>query len=224
MKINSKVMFSLALAFLILLNMVAIGQKLQGKFLKRAAPDSGGQFMTFNDGKFTDTICQHLTNAYGVGRYTLSGRKLTLRYTEFPNRDTSAYTLERKPIDSEAGKLTVNFFIAGEAVFGEVHTLDPKGKILKRHPTNAQGVLSLNIEDVKDVEAIQMIGAFFYPVILPKAQLLGKDTKIRVDFKDAEKYYIPPGTKKFEVLNRHKDSFVLKSESGEKLVFDRYEE
>jgi hypothetical protein len=57
MKINSKVIFSLALAFLILPNMVAIGQKLQGRFfLLRGVPDSGGQFLTLNDGKFTDTF------------------------------------------------------------------------------------------------------------------------------------------------------------------------
>ena len=222
MKINSKVMFSLALAFLILLNMVAIGQKLQGKFLKRAAPDSGGQFLTFNDGKFTDTIYQHLTNAYGVGRYTLSGRKLTLRYTEFPNRDTSAYTLERKPIDSEAGKLIVNFFIEGNAVFGEVHMLDARHNILKRYRTDAEGFLSIDVDAGENVKTIQMIGTFFYPVILPGKILLGRDTKIRVDFKDAAKHYLPPGTKKFKVLERHKDSFVLQSESGEKLYYDRY--
>jgi hypothetical protein len=52
MNILSKVVFSFTLVSFTLLNMAASGQKLQGKFLKRAAPDSGGQFLTFNDGKF----------------------------------------------------------------------------------------------------------------------------------------------------------------------------
>ncbi|GGC50837.1 hypothetical protein GCM10011387_00260 [Pedobacter quisquiliarum] len=64
-----KVVFS---AFILFAGLSAHSQKLQGTFLKRGFVDSRSQILTFNDGNFTDTIYQHVTNAYGVGRYKLN--------------------------------------------------------------------------------------------------------------------------------------------------------
>lgn len=213
-----KVVFS---AFILFAGLSAQGQKLQGSFLKRGFVDSGSQILTFNDGNFTDTIYQHVTNAYGVGRYKLAGKRLRLQYLDVPNRDSSVYVLTQKQIDSTAGKLTVRFFLEGDAVVGEVQSLDAKGELLTRRMTNAQGTLTLNIEDVQDAQAVCLTGLFFYPVIIPKAQLLGRDTKVRVDFREVEKYYIRPGTKKFKVIKRSKDLLVLQSASGEEFIYDR---
>lgn len=202
----------------------ANGQTLSGRFLLRGSADSGPRFLSFTDGKFTDTTIGHVGVRLGTGRYAISKRRIVLEYLEVQDQDTSVYALERYTINSKDGKLTVRLFIEGKAVPGEVQMLNAAGKIIARNRTDDQGFLILNIHHDQAVKAVQIIGAFFYPVKLSKKSLLGWDTRVRVDFRDVEKNYIAAGKDVYTIKKSKKNLLVLQTAEGKEMIFERHPE
>jgi hypothetical protein len=221
MRINSFIAYIFSFSILTLVGNMASAQKLHGKFFLENSEFSGPRYLTFMNGKFADTLYGHVQNDYGLGRYHISRRKLALTYEKIPNQDSSTYTIKSSSLSSREGKLSTRLYLDGEPRFGVVLFRDQHCKLLKTIKTNDRGLVDLVIPDDKDLETVEILGYFYYPIIISKEQLLGKSTEIEVHFRDAEKYYIPPATIIYEIRKLRRDKLILYSDKDRELVFSR---
>jgi hypothetical protein len=131
------------------------------------------------------------------------------------------YTIKSSPLSSREGKLSTRLYLNGEPQFGVVLFRNQHFKLLKTIKTNDRGLLELEIPDDKDLKTVEILGYFYYPIIIPKEQLLSKSTEIEVHFRNAEKYYIKAATIIYEIRKLRRDKLILNSDQDRELVFSR---
>jgi hypothetical protein len=221
MRINSFIAHIFSFSLLTLAGNMANAQKLDGKFYLENSNFSGPRYLTFMNGKFADTLYGHVQNEYGSGRYHISRRKLVLTYEKIPNQDSSIYIIRSSSLSSKEGKLSTRLYLDGEPRFGVVLFKDQHCKLLKTIKTNDRGLVDLAIPYDKDLKTVEILGYFYYPIIIPKEQLSGKSTQVEVHFRDAEKYYIQASTIIYEIRKLRRDKLILYSEKDRELVFSR---
>jgi hypothetical protein len=221
MRIKSFIACIFSFSLLTLAGHMANAQKLSGKFYLENSDFSGPRYLTLMNGKFADTLYGHVQNVYGLGRYHISRRKLALTYEKIPNQDSSIYTIKSSSLSSREGKLATRLYLDGAPRFGVVLFRDQHSKLLKTIKTNDKGVVDLVIPDDKDLQTVEILGYFYYPIIIPKEQLLGKSTEIEVHFRDAEKYYIQPATIIYDIRKLGIDKLIFYSDKDGELVFSR---
>jgi len=204
-------------------------QKLNGKYVLRLNNSHSEEVpnITISDGKFSQIIYGHVGNAVSEGTVQLKSRKLTFKYLEVPNQDSSHYTVKTYPI--KVGRDTAILHLrAVEEGTGPnmvvVWCVDSLNKVLSTSFTDKAGNKYLSIPANRTISKVVIFSLGYFDVRLPLSKFYGHSSEINIELKKVRVAYSHPPDVTYKVVSFMKDEILLKDEKSNRYNLQRIKE
>ncbi|WEK19307.1 MAG: hypothetical protein P0Y49_21255 [Candidatus Pedobacter colombiensis] len=192
-------------------------QNLNGKYAVVDNAFQGSRKLTFENGKFTDSIStgDMGIKTIGTGTYTLENHRLTLKYLATINGDSSYYQLNSYSQPSATGLLSVKIEDkTGAAMQANVGFKDNNQKPLFFFLTDKSGLSDLRLYEGLHTGHVVVDFIGYYTVSIPVANLLAKKSTLLVKLMPALKTYIDSKTEIYEVTISSTNVILASKKTG----------
>jgi hypothetical protein len=201
-------------------------QKLNGKYiLSDGYSYESRPIFTISNGKFTEIVNGHMgSSTIGEGTVHLKSRKLTFKYSDIPNQDSSHYTVQFAPIKVARDTAILHLMVTEEGTgpaMVNVWCIDSLNKVHSRSMTDTFGYKYLSIPANKMMSKVEIISLGYFIVRLPLSKFYGHSSDINIDLKKVKVLYRSAGEVVFRVVSYKKDKILLKDEKSNRYTLQR---
>lgn len=212
-------LFKLLLLFLFIVNS-SQAQSLKGSYQEA----NGTRTLTFNNGKFTDTLFSGDMGIkeVGEGTYSIANKKLILTYLPVLNKDSSFYIINSVEGTTPSGQVNLQVTDEGGTPMQAFVGLDDNAHRPQiRVFTDKAGKSYLTIHPASAYLVVAYIG--YYSVAIPANRLLAKKTELVVKLKPQDKTYTRPKKEVYELAVPDAKTIWLTTPGKGRLVLGKLE-
>jgi hypothetical protein len=190
-------------------------QKLDGKYiLLDGYSYESRPIFTISNGMFTEIANGHMgSSTIGEGSVQLKARKLTFKYLDIPNQDSSHYTVKFAPIQVARDTAILHIRVAEEGTgpaMVNVWCVDSLNTVLCKSMTDTAGYKYLSIPADKNISKVEIISLGYFIVNLPLSKFYGHLSDINIDLKTVKMLYKSAGETVYRIVSYKKDKILLK--------------